>query len=157
MKSDLSISTWSQNGLPNLKFPSAMHGKIEKPHYWASGKTPHWACRERCHEKSSDINNLFWTPHSYFSLKWALRLPPFGNFLFPSQYILQVGTYWNFIFIQSYSNIRSSTPALSPLFSGSRSAQQGITVTYELVTAAEVSFFVDSSKKLFSVLRPAEG
>lgn len=28
MKSDLNISTWSQNGLSNLKFPSAMHGEI---------------------------------------------------------------------------------------------------------------------------------
>lgn len=97
------------------------------------------------------INNQLYTSHSYFSLEHALQLPPPGNLLFLWQQTLQAGTLLNFTFIQSYSDIRSSAPVPSSLFSGSHSAQERITVMYELVTVDELSCFHGQPKNpLFS-------
>ena len=59
MKSDLCIPIWSQNGLPNLTVPSATHAEIPtKPTIFIIRQNSS-SDIQQCHEKSSDIINLF--------------------------------------------------------------------------------------------------
>lgn len=151
--SELGSFTRSQNEWPDMKVPLAMHVEItKKPLFWTSSKTPHWAYRSFM-KKSFDHKNLFlYSPFLFLKMCSSvicLWITPVSNTVTSTSWHIQEFYFHSVIFKYEKQCVNTvSTLLRFPLCT----REYCITVKYVLITVAELSFFIGSSKSLFSAL-----